>query len=102
MSHSSWGLEASILRVAHDAVIVSLIRYGLTIAGPCLPEDMETRQDVQAINTAARRISDLPRTARTETLHFLSGTHSYRNLYIRQGAQFVQPSLVSQGSIAQR
>ena len=58
----------SILKATHDAVISSLIWYGLLIFGSCLPEDLVNRLDVQVINSAARRISRHPMTTRVETL----------------------------------
>ena len=93
------GLETSSLRVTHDAVITSLIRYGLLILGSCLPEDLIDKMDVQIINTAARRASDPPRTVRIESLQFLSGTRTYRNLYIKHCAQQVHSSLACGGSL---
>ena len=101
VSHTTWGLETSILKATYDAVISSLIRYGLLILGSCLPEDLANRLDVQVINTAARRISRLPMTTRVETLHFISGPHSFRNLYVIHCAQFAHSALSSHGSPTQ-
>ena len=77
--------------MTHDAVVVSLIRYGLTVRGSCHPEDVVNKIDVQILTTAASRISVLPRTTRIE----VHSTASYRNLYIRQRVEFVHSSLVS-------
>ena len=37
VAHSSWGLETSILRVTHGAIITSLLRYGLTLVAHASP-----------------------------------------------------------------
>ena len=45
-----WGLETSLLRVATDAVVTKLLRYGMAISGPRVPEDLICKLDVQVIN----------------------------------------------------
>ena len=39
----TWGLEAGALRMAHDAVASSLLRYSLVITACCLPQDLMRR-----------------------------------------------------------
>ena len=69
------------MRITHDAIITSPLRYGLVVFGSCCPDDLANRVDTAIINTAARRISGLPLSTRIEVLHFLAGTRSSRNLY---------------------
>ena len=101
VAHSSWGLDADVLRITHDALLVSMLRYGLTVVGSCMPDDLLARIDVHVINTASRRITGLPIFTRIEALHFLAGTQSIRNLYIGHCAAFVHAVLCSHGSGAQ-
>ena len=102
VAHSSWGLETSILRITHDALITSMLRYGLTLTGSCLPGDLISRVDTQVINTASRRITGLPLNARIEALRFIAGTHSMRNLYLVHCAFFLHGALASFDSGLQR
>ena len=98
VAHRKWGLETSILRISSDAIITSLLRYGLLVLGSSFPEDLIHKVDVQIINTTARRITGLHPSTRIETLHFLAGTHTYKNLYIRHSASFLHSSLTAYGS----
>ena len=82
------------MQITHDAVILSLVRYGLTILGSCTPEDLVNQIDVQIIITASRKIADLPMATRIGTLHFLNNTWSFRNLFIRQCALMSHNSLI--------
>ena len=93
LARTTWGLETSVLRITHDALISSILRYGLTIVGSCCPDDLANRIDVAIINVAARRVSGLPLSTRIEVLHFISGTHSYRNLYVQHCAVFLHQCL---------
>ena len=97
-AHSSWGLETDVLRVTRDALIVSLLRYGLVVVGSCVPDDLMTRMDVHIVDTASRRITGLPVFLRVEALHFLAQTQSMRNLYIRHCAEFLHAVMGSNGS----
>ena len=90
------------LRVTHDAIITSLSRYGLAVVGSCCPDGTANRMDPAIINTAARRISGLPVSARIEVLHFLAGTHSFRNLYIRRCAASLHQVLLSYDGAARK
>ena len=98
ISHRKWGLETTVLRMTHEALVNSLLRYGLNITGSGMPEDLVNRLDIHVINPAARRITALSSHARIETLHFLAGTLSYRNLYLCQAASFFHSTLLAQGS----
>ena len=94
VARRGWGLETAVLRITHDALITSLLRYGLSVLGSCVPDDLINRIDVLVINPAARRITGLESHARIEVLHFLAGTQSYRNLYICHLATFLHSSLM--------
>ena len=49
-------------------------------------------------NTAARRVLGLPLSTRAEALHFLAGTYTSRNLYIRHCAVFLRRVLCGHAS----
>ena len=98
VAHRGWGLETAVLRITHDALVTSLLRYGLNILGSTMPEDLINRIDVLVINPAARRITGLETHTRIEVLHFLAGTQSYRNLYVCHSASFLHSSMMVPGS----
>ena len=102
LARTSWGLETSVLRITHDALLTSLLRYGLVLVGSCCPDDLANRVDTAIINTAARKISGLPLSTRIEVLHFLAGTFSYRNLYVQHCATFLHQGLESHDSLTQQ
>ena len=39
----SLGLDASVLRITHNAVVSSLVRYGLLVIGSCIPDDLANK-----------------------------------------------------------
>ena len=96
ISHRKWGLEATVLRMTHEALANSLLRYGLNVMGSCMPEDLINSIDVHVVNPAARRISGLSSHTRIEALHFLAGALSCRNLYIGHTASFLHSALLAQ------
>ena len=98
VAHRKWGLETAILRISSDAIITSLLRYGLTVLGSGLPEDLINKIDVQIINTTARRITGLHPSTRIEVLHFLAGTSTYKNLFIRHCGSFMHSAPTASGS----
>ena len=81
----TWGLETGALRMTHDAVIGSLLRYALTFTGSCLPPDLMERINTQVVNIAARRIGALDKHTRIEAMHFIAGTMSSSSGYIAEG-----------------
>ena len=102
IAHRKWGMETTILRITHDALVNSPMRYGMNSIGSCMPEDLVNKLDVHIINPSARRISGLDANARIEVLHFLAGTHSYNNLYVCHTASFMHSDLMAQGCQIQR
>ena len=69
--------------------------------GTCLPTDLFANMDTRIVNIAARKISGLTRTARIESLHFLSGTWTYPNLYTQQCANLLDSCLGATNSAIQ-
>ena len=81
---------------------MSLLQYGLTVAGSCTPDDLLARIDVRIVNTASRRITGLPIFTRIAALRFLAETQSIRNLYVRHRAEFLHAAQCSHGGGVQR
>ena len=98
VAHSSWGLESSVLRLTHDALVYSLMRYGLLVVRPCGPDDLINKMDTMILRTASRRISGLPMSTRIESLPCISGPRPFRNLYVRQRSVFLHSALLAHDS----
>ena len=73
IGNTSWGVDVGVLALTADAAVGSQLRYGLTVAGGCMPPDLMDKLDTQIINAAARRVVGADRTMRIEVLHFLAG-----------------------------
>ena len=82
VSGSSWGLETNTLRLTCDALIVSLIRYGLVVTGAGLFERHFSKIETRLTNVAARRILGIGRSARLIVLHAVAGVQSAHNLFL--------------------
>ena len=102
VARMTWGLDTGVLRVTHDALITSLLRYALIVVGSCLPDDLMNKLDTRVVNIASRKIAGLPYITRIESLHFIADTQSVRNLYRQHCGQFLHQVLVSTGSGVQR
>ena len=89
VSGTKWGLDIGVLRISYDAIIGSLLRFALVPVGSSIPGDLFWSMETNITNVAARKITGLPRSARVESLHFLAGIHSFRNLYIFHYAEFL-------------
>ena len=63
VASSRWGLEVGVLRMTHDALLGSLLRYALAVAGSCLPPDLSQKIDTRLVDIAAREILGVDRTA---------------------------------------
>ena len=98
IARATWGIEAIVLRMTHDAIIVSLPGYGLVVTGSCLPPDLIGRMDTHIVNKVARRIGGLGRNTRIQTLHFLAGAMTFRNMYVLHCAEFFDAALRAFGS----
>ena len=55
VARMTWGLDTAVLRVTHDALITSLLRFGLVVTGSCMPDDLMNKIDTRVINVASRR-----------------------------------------------
>ena len=77
VTHTSWGLEVGVLRMTHDAMIPSLLRYGVVLAGSCFPPALFRRINTQIVNIAARRAGRLRRTTRIQGHLSGVGTMTY-------------------------
>ena len=95
---SSRCLEVGVLRMTHVAVITSFLQYALTVTGPVLPPDFLRNLNTQVANVAAREIGGMSRTIRIESTHYLLGTDSVYNLYLRRCAGFLDQCLRASGS----
>ena len=91
---SSCGFGRSILRITHDALATSLLRYDLVVTSSCYQGRLAVKLDAAVIDTASRRILGLPLRTRVEVLRFLAGPFALRNLYLRHCATFVHRALI--------
>ena len=88
-----WGAETGILRLSGEALIISLLRYCITIVGTGVYEKDLGRLEVCALNVLARRVAGVSRAARIPVLHAAAGLLSVRNLYVQQCAALLDRSL---------
>ena len=86
------------MSTTHDALIGSLLRCALAVIGSHLPSDLYSKMDTVATNVAARKILGVDRTARKETLHFVAGAQTYRNLAAIHPADDIDLSLSANNS----
>ena len=93
VARCKWGMDTGVMKMTHDAVITSLLRYALTITGSCIPPDLMRKLNTQIVNIAARKISTLSRSTRIESLHLATGTSTILNLYIKHCAEFLDSCL---------
>ena len=68
--------------MTHDAVITTLLRYAVSLVGSCLRADLFKQVDTMIANVAARKIGGSRRSARIESLHFLSEASTMSNLFV--------------------
>ena len=98
----SLGLETNMLRLTCEALVVSLLRYGLAIVGSGLSDMAMAGLDTCVPNIMARKISGVPRTAGVPVLRAVSGVLSAHNLFIQHCASTVDLGLRASGSTLQR
>ena len=79
-SACSWGSVVGVLRMTHEAVITSPLRYSLAVTGSCLPPDLAKTLNTQVVTIAARKVGGRSRAVRNESLHFLLGTRAAHKL----------------------
>ena len=85
----SWGLESGMIRVAGNALIISQLRYGLTVIGSGLSEKGMRLIDTRVVNAPASRIRGMGPSPRIPILHAVAGADSTRNLYKRNCAEML-------------
>ena len=56
LARRKWGLDTVVLKMTHDSVVTSLLRYGLVITGSCMPPDLMAKTETHVTNVAARRV----------------------------------------------
>ena len=93
-----WELDITEKRVTHDALIPSLIRYGMLIAGPCCPGDTFHKVDTRIANIAARQITGQKLTTRKKNLHFVAAAHSFANMYLENCGEALDRAIREQNS----
>ena len=101
LATSSWGLESTMMRITGEALVVSLLRFGLTVVGSGLADGLMRRLDTTILNVMARRTTGVARTARIPVLHATAGILSAHNLFIQQCASMVDLSLRATGASVQ-
>ena len=58
-SRTNWGLEIGVLQITHDAIITSVLRFGLVMLDSCFPHDLADKIDTCIANVAARKVCGL-------------------------------------------
>ena len=58
------GLDTGIWRMTYTAVVTSLLRHGLVVAGRWLPPDLAVRLETPPTNVAASRVGGMDKSAR--------------------------------------
>ena len=86
--------------MTHDALRGSLLRYAPAVAGSCLLPDLSQKIDTRLVDSAARKILGVDRTARVETLHFVAGAYNFRNMGVVRLAEHLDLIMRSHDSTA--
>ena len=86
------------LRLARDAPVVSLIRYGPVVVGSGTCEQSLHSLEVCVLNVPARKILSVGRSAGLPVLHATAGVLSEHNPYLQQCASLTDLSLRAEGS----
>ena len=88
-----WGLGTNVLRMTSNALVTSLLRYGLAVAGSMAYEQSLVIIDATAINEIAPRILGVRHSARIPAAHSTAGVKSVNNLNLRHCAKLLDSSL---------
>ena len=70
-----------------------VLRYAMAPLGASLPEDLFWAAEMNVTNLAARGISVLPGSERVGGLHSIAGVTTYRKMYVKQCAVFLDGNL---------
>ena len=101
LAKARWGLEVGVQKMARDSVIGSILRYGLVLTGSCFPPDLMRKMNTQILNISARKVGGIARTARIESLHFVTEVMSFYNMYAVHCADFLDSCLRAHHSTVQ-
>ena len=93
LAHSNWGLETGIMRTTHNALLVSLTRYGMVTYWASAYEAGLQALDTKHTNPAVRRVLGVGPTAMLETLFTTADLISARNLFLQSCAAVLDRSL---------
>ena len=93
VSSCSWGLKVGMLRLTGNALIISLLRYGLAVTGSGL-EGRRTKQfNTRIVNVLGGQVLGVAQSARIPVLHDTAEVTSMRNLYIQHCAEMLNLTL---------
>ena len=84
--------------MTHDALITSVLRYGLGVLGSRPPDDLMNKIELRVANVASRRITGSPCITRVGALRFVAGARSARNLYWQHCGHFLHSALLRNDS----
>ena len=101
VSSNSWGLDTGMLRLTGKALVLSLLRYGLTVTGSGMNDKDMQRIDTRVVNVLARRILGVGPSARLPVLHAVAGVESMNNLYVQNCAAMLNIALRAERSSLQ-
>ena len=86
LAGSSQGLGARILRLAHKALSVCLVKYGLVLVGSGASDAVFSHLGTRVIDAASRRKVGVGGSAGLIILHIVTGVFASRNMYVSDGA----------------
>ena len=86
-----------------NAVLASLLLFGLVVTGSCYLSDPMAFAETHIANVAVRPLGGMDKPMRIEALLFIAATMSHRSLYILHCAKLLDVSLRAyESTIAQR
>ena len=89
------------MRITADALVTSLLRYGLGTYGSGAYEQCLRKIDTCVVNVVARKVLGVGRSARLPILHATAGAQAMRNLYTQRCAELVDAALRASASSIQ-
>ena len=101
LSGQKWGMEARMLRLTGQSLVISLIEYGYVITGSGMSDSQLHQLNTRLLNTLARRIVGVGPSARLPVLFAMAGTLAPHNTYIQQCGETLNLILRAKGSSVQ-
>ena len=95
---SSWGPETGMLRLTHEALLTSLVRYGWAVIGSGIHEERMLALNTRIVNVAARKVAGASRSERRGALHAAAGVLSAQNLLLMHCALSLDRTVRAYGS----